>query len=257
VDTLDALASDRQYRRALPLDQAIQVIITESGKSFDPRVAEVLQRRYVELERLATQGGRIGRLSTDIKIERGEAPAAGFEATTGRDLVNFSRSLEAEPDNRVAELEAALAKCSDRESCFRILRDGLGSAIAYDAMALYQSRSDLLFPEFADGEGFLDFVRVEIPVGQGLTGWVAETGKAIINGNPAVEPGFLRDPARFVALGSALAVPLLSPQGISGVVSLYRSGNDAFAQDELAALSSLGAALTRVFELTAQREQTA
>jgi putative nucleotidyltransferase with HDIG domain len=37
VDTLDALASDRQYRRALPLDQAIQVILSESGKSFDPQ----------------------------------------------------------------------------------------------------------------------------------------------------------------------------------------------------------------------------
>ena len=37
VDCLDALASDRQYRRALPLEEAMKVVVSESGKAFDPR----------------------------------------------------------------------------------------------------------------------------------------------------------------------------------------------------------------------------
>ena len=37
VDCLDALASDRQYRRALPLDEAIKIVESESGKAFDPK----------------------------------------------------------------------------------------------------------------------------------------------------------------------------------------------------------------------------
>src|SRR5437867_6894669 len=45
VDCLDALASDRQYRRAFPLDVALEKVVADSGKSFDPRVVEVLQRR--------------------------------------------------------------------------------------------------------------------------------------------------------------------------------------------------------------------
>src|ERR1700693_2367415 len=53
VGCLDALASDRQYRRALPLDEAMAHVVGEAGKSFDPRVVEVLHRRYVELEKLA------------------------------------------------------------------------------------------------------------------------------------------------------------------------------------------------------------
>src|SRR6185312_16344329 len=51
VDCLDALASDRQYRRAIPLNDAMKVVQSESGKAFDPKVVEVLSRRYVELER--------------------------------------------------------------------------------------------------------------------------------------------------------------------------------------------------------------
>ena len=47
VDCLDALASDRQYRRALPLDQAMARVVSDAGKAFDPKVVEILQRRQV------------------------------------------------------------------------------------------------------------------------------------------------------------------------------------------------------------------
>src|ERR1019366_2906492 len=47
VDFLDAMASDRQYRRALPLHEAMARLVDESGKSFDPQVVRVLERRYV------------------------------------------------------------------------------------------------------------------------------------------------------------------------------------------------------------------
>src|SRR6201998_2892003 len=42
VDCLDALASDRQYRTAVPLDEAMRHVEMESGTSFAPAVAIVL-----------------------------------------------------------------------------------------------------------------------------------------------------------------------------------------------------------------------
>src|SRR5271170_5195408 len=77
VDCLDALASDRQYRRALPLDQAMDIVVSESGKSFDPVIVDIIRRRYVELERMAVSTGAEKekiKLSMDVKIERGSAP---------------------------------------------------------------------------------------------------------------------------------------------------------------------------------------
>src|SRR5262249_26112454 len=80
VDCLDALASDRQYRRALPLDEAMERVRAESGRSFDPRVVDVLGRRYREFEELARKKtGDKSPLSTGIRVEHGAAPAAGFE----------------------------------------------------------------------------------------------------------------------------------------------------------------------------------
>ena len=52
VDCLDALASDRQYRRAMGMEEAMRKVAAESGTSFDPRVIEVLRRRCNELEQL-------------------------------------------------------------------------------------------------------------------------------------------------------------------------------------------------------------
>src|SRR5580698_7722889 len=82
VDCFDALVSDRQYRRALPLDLAMAEVAKLSGTAFDPEVVAILGRKYVELERMATnQPVAMAKLSKDIKILRGAAPAAGFEVT--------------------------------------------------------------------------------------------------------------------------------------------------------------------------------
>jgi putative nucleotidyltransferase with HDIG domain len=83
VDFLDALASDRQYRRALPLEEAMSRLQEESGKSFDPKVVHVLERRYAELEQLVRERIEslgLARLSTEVKVDRGLEPAAGFAA---------------------------------------------------------------------------------------------------------------------------------------------------------------------------------
>src|SRR5258708_33756790 len=92
------VASTRQYRRALPLGKAMEMVAEQSGRSFDPRVVEVLQRRYVELEQLA-RGSQAEpfSLSTDIKIERGPAPAAGYEESSESRPKSYTPASAARP----------------------------------------------------------------------------------------------------------------------------------------------------------------
>src|SRR5260370_19491646 len=70
-------------------------------------------------------------------------------------------------------------------------------------------------------------------MGEGLSVWVAENKKAIVNGNTSVEPGYLNDRAKFSTLHSALAVPLEGLDGVVGVLTLYHSAKDAFTRDHL------------------------
>src|SRR5271170_167198 len=70
VDFLDAMASDRQYRRALPLNEAVALVVKESGKAFDPDVVRVLERKYQSLEILVhqkTDDLNKQKLSTEVK----------------------------------------------------------------------------------------------------------------------------------------------------------------------------------------------
>jgi putative nucleotidyltransferase with HDIG domain len=250
VDCLDALASDRQYRRALPLNEAIQIVESEAGKAFDPKVVAILARRYVELEHLATSGQphEKTKLSTDLKIVRGDAPAAGFESTTGTDLMNFHRSLANED---------LLAGCNDRESAFPLLRTSIRNLVPYDLLVLYRKTVEHLTPENLDGEDYKLFGSLEIPLGMGLSGWVAENQKSIINGNPSVEPGYLNDPTKFSTLRSALAVPLETMGTVVGVLSLYREQRDAFNNDDLTRLLSIAPSAARALSLPSMEPRLA
>ncbi|HET7872352.1 MAG TPA: sensor domain-containing diguanylate cyclase, partial [Terriglobales bacterium] len=77
------------------------------------------------------------------------------------------------------------------------------------------------------------------PIGHGLSGWVVQNNKPILNGNPSVEPGYLNDSAKFSTLRSAISVPLDGLNGVIGALSLYRSESDAFNKDHLRVLLAI------------------
>lgn len=248
VDCLDALASDRQYRRALPLEEALAVVQKESGKSFDPRVVEVLSRRCAELDQLAKASpmAQNAKLSTDLKIERGAKPGAGFEEPAG------GKERDPEQERGLRLLFEQIESSGTREELFQRLRTGLARVVPYQVLVVYRREDERLIPEFLDGNGSEAFGSLEIPVGAGLSGWVADTRKSILNGNPSVEPGYLNDPATFSTLGSALAVPLESIVCVTGVLALYRRDRDAFSSTDLQMVQSAGAKMSRILDVIGQ-----
>jgi putative nucleotidyltransferase with HDIG domain len=258
VDCLDALASDRQYRKALPLNEAMAKVVSEVGISFDPRVVEVLQRRYVELENLATQQPlqKPPKLSTDIKVERGVAPDAGFAESenraadtsavskyTGELIAAARREVEA-----LAELAGKLEGVLGFVDLISLLAVRVKRYIPHDSMAAYVVREKVLIPEFVSGDNFRLFSSLRIPIGEGLSGWVAENSKPILNGNPSVEPGYLKDVTKYSTLRSALAVPLEGKSNVVAVLALYRMNQDAFTRDDLNLLQTLCCGLGSTLE---------
>jgi diguanylate cyclase (GGDEF)-like protein/putative nucleotidyltransferase with HDIG domain len=249
VDCLDALASDRQYRRSMPLEDAIAKVVSESGKGFDPKVVEVLQRRYRELENLVkVEPARPARLPRDLKIMKGEAPATGLAITQlangqrgSTSSLDFLSSIAAahQEAQTLFELTHALGTSLNLDETLSVVALRLKRIVSYDCIAVYTRRENKLVPEYVSGENAQLFISLEIPVGEGLSGWVAENRKPIINGNPSVEPGYLNDPGKFSILQSALAVPLEGVDGLVGVVTLYHAAKEAYNSDHLRILSAV------------------
>src|SRR5438874_3768721 len=264
VDYLDALASDRQYRRALPMREVMQKLALESGKSFDPKVVDVLLKRYENLERIVISKSAEdlnAPLSTAIKIDRGLEPAAGFENSTATDYVGrettFLSSIAAARQEAQAlfELSQDLGASLSLGETLSVFSVKLKPMVPYDAIAIYIKREEELVAEFVNGDNYRLFSSLRIPIGQGLSGWVAHNRKPIINGNPSVEPGYLNDPSKFSTLRSALAVPLEGVAGIIGVLALYRGERDAFTSDHLRILLAVSGKMALAIENALKYQQ--
>jgi len=257
VDYLDALASDRQYRRAIPLDEVMKRLSAESGKAFDPKVVTILEKRYRSLEKMAlaqvATGGNLA-LPVEPKTPGTHAPAAGFE----------NASVSDAPGREATFLSSIAAARQEAQSLFELSQD-LGASLSvgetlsvfsvklkpmvpYDAIAIYILRDGILVPEYVNGDNYRLFSSLRIPLGDGLSGWVAQHKKPIVNGNPSVEPGYLNDPDKFSTLRSTLALPLEGINGVIGVLALYRAERDAFTSDHLRILLAVSGKMALAIE---------
>jgi diguanylate cyclase (GGDEF)-like protein/putative nucleotidyltransferase with HDIG domain len=254
VDCFDAMASHRQYRRAMPPEEVMRYIVSESGKSFDPKVVDILARRYKELEtQVNAKPISNSRLSKHIKISRGVTPASGIEAArmTGvPDKLDFLSSIAAarQEAQDLFELAHELGNSLSLHETLSVLALRLKRMCQYDSIAIYILRDNVLYPEFVNGHDSEVFAPLQIPMGEGLSGWVAQCKHPIVNGNPSVETGYLNDSTKFSILKSALSVPLEGSSGVVGVLSLYADERDAFTADHLRILSAVSAKIALCIE---------
>jgi diguanylate cyclase (GGDEF)-like protein/putative nucleotidyltransferase with HDIG domain len=243
VDCMDALASDRPYRGALPIDMAMARVSKEEGRSFDPAVVSVLQRRYVELERMAWG---------EVMNHRA---AAGAEAS-GQDLGKLSATLNAESRpaaNSILDpivsarqetqllqtLANALTHSLGASEVTAAIQEGVKQMIAHDTLAIYVSHGNELELIEIVGENSHLFGREAFPIAKGLSGRVIQHGTSILNGDPCMEFGFKNDSVVVYKLQSALAVPMMGPKGMAGVLTLYHTDRHAFNRDHLRLLEAV------------------
>jgi diguanylate cyclase (GGDEF)-like protein/putative nucleotidyltransferase with HDIG domain len=247
VDCLDAMASDRQYRKGMPLAEAMAEIAKGAGTQFDEHVVRVLERRYDGLEakaKAASNSAETVTLSKNVRVMNGYAPAAGFEKTgpgsMGKD--NFLTSIVAarQEAQTLLEFSTEIGRSLSLYETLSLVAARLRKLVPYNAIAIYLLHEDKLLPEYVTGDDFRAFQSLQIPMGEGLSGWVAQNRKPILNGNPAVEPGYLNAAHAGASMSSALAVPLMHGENhVLGVMALYKLETDVFSSDHLRILLAM------------------
>ncbi|HVM92947.1 MAG TPA: diguanylate cyclase [Terriglobales bacterium] len=261
VDCLDALASHRQYRNALPLDTAMNEVAKMGGSAFDPAVIEILKGRYRELEAMAhsSEDALEPGLSVQVRVDRGESPAAGFEQSSlapvnDADFLSSIASARQEAQT-MFELSQDLGNSLSLGETLSVLSVRLRRLVPYDSMAVFLLKEDRLIPELVSGDNFRLLSSLNIKIGDGICGWVAENRKPIVNGDPAIEAGYTPDPAKFTTQRSVLAVPLDGINGVVGVLAMYRSEADAFTADHLRILLAISSKIALSMENALRYQQ--
>ena len=265
VDCLDALASHRQYRNAMSLDAAMQEVASMSGSAFEPRVVDILQSHYRELEKLAQSDSMDvaeAQVSAALRAAAGmeelapgvKQPPANSPPANEADFLSSIASARQEAQT-MFELSQDLGNSLSLGETLSVLSVRLRKMVPYDSMAVFLLKEGRLIPELVSGDNFRLLSSLNIGVGEGLCGWVADKRKPILNGDPESETGYVTDPAKFTALRSALAVPLEGINGVVGVLAMYRAEPDAFAADHLRILLAVSSKIALSVENALKYQQ--
>jgi len=244
VDYVDALASDRQYRRGMAASDVVTKLQEQAGKAFDPNIVAILRRRFNELEGMVQRKALVEpapNVPTEI-MTRGQEPEAGLAVWDApaatrqeRDILDLISSARQEAQ-ALFDLSRDLGASLSLSETLSVLSVKLNHLIPHDAIAVFVLRGEKLIPEYVNGEDFRSLASLQIPLGEGLCGWVAQNQKVIVNGNPAVEAGSANDLMKTTKLQSALAAPLLGLKGVVGVLALYRLEASTFTSENLRVL---------------------
>jgi diguanylate cyclase (GGDEF)-like protein/putative nucleotidyltransferase with HDIG domain len=258
VDCFDALTSERPYRRAMSPEDAMNLLKADSGQSFDPRVVECIGRRYHELEAAVKNSEGKEKLLFSLEFAaRDAAPSAGFSNVPGKAEVRTTSFLASIVSARqeaqlLFELAQTLGNSLSMRETLSVVAVRLKEMIPHQSIVFYLCQDRKLVPKYAHGVDYDLFNSLEIPMGQGISGWVAQNQKPIINGDPASETKYRGPATRTSVLKSALSVPLRGRDSVAGVLTLYIMEPQGFTNDHLrlllAASSKLGLSMENAMQ---------
>ncbi len=268
VDCFDALVSDRPYRKGMTSAKALELIRSMAGKQFDPAVVAAFEECHAaaELRAEALVDSAFTPLNTEVEVWRGLAPGAGFEAGSddkapAREASAVEEERRSEPPTGMDSLTLIAAASQEAQTLFEmsqslgnslspsetvsVMASRLHRLIPFSVCALYLKQGDTLVSRFLDGEQANRFTSEPIQLGDGISGWVAQSGKPILNGNAAVERGCPLAADGSPLLRSALSIPLFDlQQQIFAVLTLYGTNPDSFLRDHLRILQAMEAKLS-------------
>ena len=153
------------------------------------------------------------------------------------------------------ELAQTLANSLSLKETLSLVAIRLKQLIRHDCIAFFIRQQGMLIPEYVHGVDYDLFSSLRIPLGQGLSGWVARNEKPITNGNPAAETSHLGKSSRATTLQSALCVPLRGREGVAGVLTLYCCEKNSFTKEHLRMLLTASSKLGVSVENALQYEK--
>jgi diguanylate cyclase (GGDEF)-like protein len=165
-------------------------------------------------------------------VERRRNPRVGGDVAENNEVTVFH------------ELGKALTSSLQLDQVLRTIMEKINEVLRPDTWSLLlmdQEKHELYF-QIATGKGAEALRDVRIKVGQGLAGWVAESGEAVVVPDTSKDSRFFEkvDQRTKMATRSIVAVPVRFRDQCLGVIELINCiGPDGFSQRDLALLEAL------------------
>lgn len=244
----EQLTSRRESKAAVAPWQAAEMVASDAGTNFDPRVVAALMNHHEALiKRAEARDPRRSKLTLDYPVSDHPARLAHGDRSEPSSYLDSIAAARQEAQ-LLFEVAQELGNSLSLDETLSVFAIRLRKTIPYDSIAIYVRRDAALRPEYVSGENVRAFSNLKIPVGAGLSGKVAESRKPVLNGDPLQEHGYAEQPVRPTTLQSALSIPLEGLSGVAGVLTLYGVEKNAFSTDHLRILQVISAKVAMSIE---------
>jgi diguanylate cyclase (GGDEF)-like protein len=226
-DAFHAMASDRSYRKALPLAEIVAEFKKETGHQFDPRVVEMmLDLIEHEPPTITASAQASGQPVPDATVSgpRGWAQHMQTVEALGQQLARAT-SIE-DICSRIGETITALLP---QDQCRVLL-------INED-----HTRMDVVYLRGTNREEYrgVTMENAAVEVGEGIAGWVAESRRGVVLGDTERHPKAAHVAGTDVIDESMLAVPVVFEDEILAVIVVLKLGLNQYSLDQLRLLTIL------------------
>jgi diguanylate cyclase (GGDEF)-like protein/putative nucleotidyltransferase with HDIG domain len=243
ADAFDAIRFSRPYKLAIPIDEARELLLAQSGIIYDPELIKLFADNVEELEREAVK-------------EAKNLPEPSFRkyfetANQAISAADVSASVPSGALDMPAELILISEFCSTIaghigiQDLLPIFAARMKKIIRFDTCAFYlNAGNDCLRAVYVNGI-FSDSIHDHvIKVGKGISGWVFAHRRPMMNTGPALD--FQEIECDFSIFKDTLVIPIEHEDESLGTISLYAMEPSSFTRGELEVLQTLAGFLASV-----------
>src|SRR5256714_340624 len=233
VDCFDAVREDRPYRRGMTREEAINYVLGESGKTYDPQVVATflahLPEFEAEIEAMRSESAQtfgIGAAEQLSDAALAVAPAAGVAAES---KPSHDTAAHADDERALYQLSCALAACKSDEEREAAFVERLAAVVPFDTCALARvivETGESRVVRAAGRGRELPEGRI-VPPSSGVTSWVLTNRKPLFNTDPMLD--LPPQAAPYFSDYRTLAVaPVAHDRALYGAVSLSSASLDEY-----------------------------
>jgi hypothetical protein len=259
VDCFDAVREDRQYRKAMTREEALDFIMSGSGTMYDPRVVGTFITHLPEFEAeiLAARNTPVPTYGITPVEELSEAarsvaPAAGLAETDAGVQKPVEANFSIKELRALYNLSQAVNGTRGREAAIIAFTEKLPLLVPFELCTVTLATSEGGDNVVAEARGqHADLIKGRsIAIGEGVTGWVLANRQPFCNADPRLDlPPQLAE--HFDGYRTLAAFPLVKENEIYGALTLYSSTLAEYDADHKRLLEEAATLLTTILSIDA------
>jgi diguanylate cyclase (GGDEF)-like protein/putative nucleotidyltransferase with HDIG domain len=241
VDCYEALTTNRPHRARYTREQALEMMRSEDARTFDPSLLEVFFDIVDSLEdNLPALSARpvsllgVEPLTTDRTLELRFSPVPRTPTEKAlRDIAAAQREVLS-----LYEISQTLGSTLKLSEVLPIVAAKLENIANFTTLVIYMAEGNRLRAAYVIGKNAEALKGMEMTVGEGGAGWVAEHRQLLIGGSPLAD---LQRPLGLAAAAyrSTAIFPLEHDDSLVGTLALYCEEDRGYSADEVRLLETI------------------